>query len=310
MMRSENTQAPTLSVDRRNFLKICMTGAAAVAMPGLQSTAIAQEQNKAVLKLCSQEGRIPGGSLQEKLDKLESWGAVGIEFGGNPKARIKEIQDAVKGRKIGIAALCWGAHSGDLVSMDMEKRKKGIEDIKDALTTAGELKSTGVIFVPAFHKQSSLQPAELDKILFDILPDIGEYAVKVGSRVLIEPLNKKETFYINRLEQALAICEKIKHPGICMMGDMYHMSLEETDQKQAFIKASKWIHHVHLATKEHRILPGQEEHSYVEGFRGLKTIGYQDYCSLECGCKKGSDPAVEIPKAFELLRKHWEEATV
>jgi hydroxypyruvate isomerase len=76
-----------------------------------------------------------------------------------------------------------------------------------------ELESTGVIYVPCFHKQSGLKPAELDKILFDVIPAIGDYAKKVGSRILLEPLNKKETFYINRLEQAAAICNKLNNEG-------------------------------------------------------------------------------------------------
>lgn len=300
---------PAQPMDRRNFLKASLVGAAAL-LPQLTLPAVgAPAEQKAVLKLCSQESKVPG-SFPEKLDKLEKWGAAGIELHGNPKNRIKEIQDAMAGRKLGIAALCWGAHKGDLVSLDMEKRKKGIEDLKDALTTAGELKSTGVIFVPCFNKESELKPEELDKILFDILPEIGEHAVKVGSPVLLEPLNKGETFYLNRVEQAAAICAKVNHPGVCLMGDFYHMSREESDQTQAFITGAQWLRHVHLATGKARILPGQEDHSYVAGMRGLKKIGYQDYCSLECGLKKGTNWDEEIPRSFEFLRKQWAEATV
>jgi len=298
-------------MDRRTFIKTSLAGAGALALPGMTLPSLAAAPKKgAVLKLCSQESRLPGKTLREKLANLEQWGGSGIEFGGNAVTRVAEIKDALKGTKLKVAALCWGSCKGDLVSLDMEKRQKGIQQIKDALTAAGELQSTGVVFVPCFHKQSDLKPEELDKILYDILPGIGDHAKKVGSRVLLEPLTKLETFYINRLEQAAAICNKLNHPGICMMGDFYHMSREESDQTQAFVTAGKWLHHVHLATGKARILPGQEEHSYVEGFKGLKRIGYRDYCSLECGIKKGTDPMVEIPKAFEFLRQQWKEATI
>jgi hypothetical protein len=59
----------------------------------------------------------------------------------------------------------------------------------------------------------------------------------------------------------------------------------------------------------------------VSGFRGLKRIGYQDYCSLECGVKPTrrvldaagraklvAEPDVEIPRAFAFLKRQWEEA--
>ena len=298
-------------MQRRTFLKGAFAAAAAT---GLHTAAHAKPAGKAVLKLCSQEGRIPGKSLEEKLDNLRKFGGVGMEFGGNPRNRIQQILKATKNAGIGVAALCWGSHGGDLVSTDAAKRRKGIDDFKEALTTAGALGSTGVIFVPCFNGQSNLKPPELDKIMLDILPEIGEHAKKVKSPLLIEPLNKGETFYVNRLEQAVAICRKVSNPGICLMGDFYHMCKEEKDDEAAFVGAGDLCRHVHLASRI-RWLPGQDklkepdkpERSFVAGFRGLKRIGYTDYCSLECGCK--GDPMVEIPKSFAFLKQQWDEAT-
>jgi len=304
---------PKRTVSRRDFLR---RAAAAGPVLGLASArAAAKPARKAELKLCSQEGRIPGKRFEEKMANLRKFGAVGVELGGNPRNRIKPILEATKNAGIGVAALCWGSHGGDLVSTDAAKRKKGIEDIKSALETAGELGSTGVIFVPCFNGQSNLKPPELDKIMLDILPEIGEHAVRAKSRVLIEPLNKGETFYINRIEQAVAICKEVKSPGICVMGDFYHMCKEEKDDEAAFVCAGDLCRHVHLASRV-RWLPGQDklkqpdkpERSFVAGFRGLKRIGYTDYCSLECGCK--GDPMVEIPKSFAFLRRQWAEATI
>lgn len=295
---------------RREFLQRSLMGAAALGGWAIQPEAAASRPSrKAVLKLGSQEGRIPGTSLREKVLKLEEWGGVGLEIGGAPADRIQEIQEALKGTRVKVSALCWGSCNGDLVSLDRERRAKGIAALKQALNIAGELASTGVIFVPCFHGQSDLKPEELDKILLDILPELGDHARKCRTRVLLEPLNKGETFYLNRLEQAAAICKRINHPGLCMMGDFYHMGLEEQSDREAFVTAGKWLHHVHLASRS-RVLPGQDDHSFVEGFRGLKQIGYRDYCSLECGIKEGTNPEKEIPKAFRFLEQQWQEATL
>ncbi len=185
------------------------------------------------------------------------------------------------------------------------------------------LGATGVIWVPCFNNESRLSPREIDKMMADLLPEIGDHAVRAHSRSLLEPLNKGETFYINRLEQAAAFCKRLNNPGVCMMGDFYHMAKEEKSDEEAFVAGGKWVHHVHLATGRSRILPGQEPHSYVSGFRGLKRIGYRDFCSLECGVKPTrrvvdaagrtklvADPDVEIPKAFAFLKRQWEEAAV
>lgn len=295
-------------MDRRSFLKTAAASAGALALGAQGALAAGSSDKPAVLNLCSQDGRIPGASLQEKIEKLKRWGATGIEFGNVSPDRVAEIKAALKGSGLKVAALCWGSHKGDLVSLDLEKRKKGIEDLKTALKVSGELETNGVIHVPCFNKESALQPAELDKILADILPELGDFAKSCGTQVLLEPLNKKETFYINRIEQAAAICDKLNNQGICLMGDFYHMYLEETDQAQAFVRGAKWLRHVHLATGKKRILPGQEEHSYVEGFKGLQQIGYRGFCSLECGVKKGTSADEAIPAAFDFLRKQWELA--
>lgn len=95
------------------------------------------------------------------------------------------------------------------------------------------------------------------------------------------------------------------------MGDFYHMSIEETDMMGAFISGGKYLAHVHLAgglSKPTRHLPGQNLSRFVEGFRGLKYIGYDKFCSFECGVR--GDHEVEIPKSIEFLKKEWELAVI
>lgn len=295
---------------RREFLQRSLVGAAAFGCGWAgPAGAASRPARRALLKLSSQEGRIPGNSLREKVLKLEAWGGVGLEIGGAPIDRIREIQEALKGTWVQVSALCWGSANGDLVALDRDRRARGLEALKQALNVAGELAATGVIFVPCFHGQSDLQPEELDQILLDILPELADYAWKRRTRVLLEPLNKGETFYLNRLEQAARICQQINHPGLGMMGDFYHMGLEEASDREAFVTAGKWLHHVHLASRT-RVLPGQDDRRFVEGFRGLQQIGYRDYCSLECGIKEGTDPEEEIPKAFRFLEQQWREAAL
>jgi sugar phosphate isomerase/epimerase len=296
-------------MDRRELFKTAAAVSVVGALGGLTSTTKAQQVEKkpAVLKISSQDGRIPGKSLREKVEKLEKWGGCGLEVGGGGLAgRVKEIQEAIKGTGVKVSAICAG-FSGVPISHDPEERKKAVASIKEILKSAGELESTGLIIVPAFNNQTTLDNREGRKILVEMMPELGEAAVQCKTRILLEPLNRGEAFFLRQLADAAAICRDINHPGVCMMGDFYHMSREETSDCGAFLSAGKYLHHVHLASWD-RVLPGQDHRSFVDGFRGLKMIGYQDYCSLECGCK--GNPEVEVPKSFEFLRKQWDEATI
>jgi sugar phosphate isomerase/epimerase len=203
-----------------------------------------------------------------------------------------------------MSAICAG-FDGALMSDDEATRKKCVESMKVILEAAGQIGSTGLIYVPAFNGQTKLNHIEGRKILLDQLPELCEFAQKAGTRMLLEPLNRKETWYVRLVADAAAICRDVNHPAACVMGDFYHMYIEETSDMGAFLSGGDMLHHVHLASIK-RNLPGQDERDYTNGFKGLKMIGYQDFCSFECGCV--GDPEVEIPKSVKFLRSQWKRA--
>ncbi len=293
-----------MSTNRRAFL-------AASAALGLTATTPAvrgekpQPKREASLKLSSQLGVIPGKALEEKIAKMVKWGFQAVELPDDIVGKVDMYKKAIAGTGLKFSAVCWGSINGDIVSDVVEKRAPAIQKLKDALTAAGELGTTGVIYVPAFNGQTKLTNQEIRTLVVETLPAIGEHAVKVGSRLLLEPLNRKEAFFLRQLADGAAICRDCASPGICMMGDFYHMAIEETSDFAAFIAAGDYLHHVHLASRI-RVLPGQDERQFVDGFRGLKWIGYQDYCSFECGVK--GDREVEIPKSMAFLRDQWQKA--
>jgi len=262
---------------------------------------------KAKLRICSREGCIPGKTLKEKVRKLHDWGAAAIELNGGKLAERKdEIIDALKGTRIVVGAIC-GGYSGLLISPDKAQRQKAITTLKETLTAAAEWNAAGVIAVPAFNRHKQLVGKEAREALIEALKPIGEHGAKVGVPAMLEPLNRKEAYFLRQLADAASICRDVGNTGVAMMGDFYHMYFEETSDQGAFLSGGKYLRHVHLGSIK-RKLPGQDARSFVDGFVGLKRIGYQGCVSLECGCI--GDKNVEIPKSFRFLEKQWAEATI
>jgi sugar phosphate isomerase/epimerase len=292
-------------MERRDFLKGSLA-AAGVGAIGAAATA-AEKAPEAKLRICSREGSIPGKTLKEKVDNLQKWGAAAIELnGGNLAGRTEEITDALKGTKITVGAIC-GGYSGLLISPDKAQRDEAISTMKVTLTAAARWGVAGVICVPAFNRHTQLVGKEARDVLVETLKPIGEHGAKVGVPAMLEPLNRKEAYFLRQLADAASICRDVGTPGVVMMGDFYHMYFEETSDQGAFMSAGKYLRHVHLGSIK-RKLPGQDARSFVDGFRGLKRIGYQGCVSLECGCIGKKD--VEIPKSFRFLEKQWAEATI
>ena len=305
-------------MNRRKFITNSILGAASIAATtsgaSLLTSCTPAEKKIEVpspeLRLSFQEGTAPGESLNEKLDYMESLGIVGFEPGGrNLAARVGEFQQALSGRNIKVSAICAG-FDGFILAEDPKVKAEFDSTMRDIIAAAGELGSTGVIMVPAFNGQKPCMPHTLEtrEFLCEQMHDLGEYALKHKTTVILEPLNRREAHYLRQVADAAAICRDSKSAGVKCMGDFWHMQ-EETSDYAAFLSAGKeYLQHVHVASRGRRIMPGEDGDvdNYVDGFRALKQLEYPYYVSFECGTKGDRNQTVKA--AVELLRAQWEQA--
>ncbi|MDD4800640.1 MAG: TIM barrel protein [Proteiniphilum sp.] len=304
-----------MTFDRRQFIRTTLAGSAALAVAGCGSFAAAkpEEKNRSVkarLNISFQEGIAPGETLNEKLDFMEEHGVVGFEPHGRALlARKQEMKDALKGRNIKVSAVCAG-FDGFILSTDPAVRKQCRETMAQLIVAAGELESIGVIIVPAFNSQVPVMPhtQETRDFLCGQFDEMGTFAREHGTTVIFEPLNRREAFYLRQVGDAASICRDINNPGVKCMGDFWHMTWEENNDMAAFLAAGDYLQHVHMASRKRRSMPGEDgdADNYVNGFRGLKMLGYDKYVTFECGCQ--GDRMVVVPAALELLRTQWDEA--
>lgn len=302
-------------MDRRSFLGSAaagIAGAAVLSTPAGLLTSCASttgRKNVPELKLSFQEGTAPGSSLNEKFDYMEKLGIVGFEpHGKELLKRAEEYRQALNGRNIKVSAICAG-FDGFILAEDPAVKAMFDSSIRELIAAAGEIGSTGVIMVPAFNGQKPCLPHTMEtrNYLCEQLHELGEYALKHNTTVILEPLNRKEAFYLRLVSDAAAICRDADSEGVKCMGDFWHMQ-EEISDYAAFISAGKYLQHVHVASRGQRRMPGEdgELDNYIDGMRALKELDYQNYISFECGT--GADRNVVVPAAVELLRAQWEQA--
>ena len=302
-------------MDRRDFFKTSLMGAGALAAAssplGLLSGCAPKPKGAGTqLHLSFQHGTAPGESLAEKFDYMEKLGIEGFEPGGQYLlSHFNEIEDNLRGRNIRVSAICAGFR-GFILAEDPAVKAEFDSSMREIVEAAGKIGSVGVIMVPAFNGQKPCLPhtQETRDYLCEQLHDLGEYAWKCGTTVILEPLNRRECFYLRLVADAAAICRDAQSDGVKCMGDFWHMK-EETSDYAAFLAAGKqYLQHVHMASRGDRKMPGEhpDVDLYTDGFRALKEIGYEGFVSFECGC--GGDREVLVPAAVELLRTQWAQA--
>lgn len=302
-------------MDRRSFLGSAaagIAGAAVLSTPAGLLTSCAtgtSRKSSPELKLSFQEGTAPGESLNEKFDYMEKLGIVGFEpHGKQLLKRAEEFRQALSGRNIKVSAICAG-FDGFILAEDPAVKASFDSSMRELIAAAGEIGSTGVIMVPAFNGQKPCMPHTMETrdYLCEQLHELGEYALKHNTTVILEPLNRREAFYLRLVSDAAAICRDADSEGVRCMGDFWHMQ-EETSDYAAFISAGKYLQHVHVASRGQRRMPGEDGQldNYIDGMRALKELDYQNYISFECGT--GADREIVVPAAVELLRSQWEQA--
>lgn len=258
---------------------------------------------------CQDYTVLPGNSIREKFELAKEIGFEGIEIWGRTlledPQKLKEYKKISEEVGIKISTICSGVKNS-LLEPDPENRKKAKEDFKKLLEMASEIGAIGIILVPIFGRPQipDLSPyknaVELEKeLLLSQLPEIVEFAEKVKCCLLLEPLNRYETHFLNRLSQAVEYCEKINSPYLKIMADFFHMNIEEANISESIEKAGKWISHIHLADSN-RNLPGMGHTDFESGFKALKKINFENYMVLECGVP---EPKIEnLKKSFKFMK--------
>lgn len=309
---------------RRDFLTASASvGVAAVTLPKLARAEpctggmpkLSPPEKPAELNLCLQWGAIPGGEIKEKLDWLEAngFGAVEIPSGDWPVKNCETMKAAMVGRKLFIATACGPS---DFSYAEAEKREAEVQKFLPVIEALGAMKSVGLILCPARGKV----PMGFKELREDFVTNTGkrlaEQAAKHGTAIVLEPLRRNETPFLRQVADGARMAADIG-PGATVMGDFWHMGLEETSFMGAFLCAGKLLSHVHIAGLKERIIPGvhPEADNYVDGFKGLKLIGYRGAVSFEGGWPKNpADPKKGIPQEekvklilnmCKMLREQW-----
>jgi len=259
------------------------------------------------MKLAVQENLVPGKTFSEKLYNMEQYGFEGVEVWGiDLPQKLVEVKSALSTSKVKFSTICAG-YEGDLLGPDRNARETAIEGVKERLKICSDLGGIGVITVPTFGgpKIPDLYPwcpgvEEIEKrILIEECTILGEYADDVGTYVILEPLNRYETHFINRLQQAVEICKAVGKEHLKIMADFFHMNIEEEDISSSLEEAADYIVHIHLADSN-RLLPGYG-HIDFESLKVLKNVGYRNFMALECGVL--GDPDTELPKCVRYIRR-------
>jgi sugar phosphate isomerase/epimerase len=111
---------------------------------------------------------------------------------------------------------CWGSvtmmfEGRDLIHPDAGIRRESVQYIKDSLDMTKRLSGRIFCIVPSTVGKTRPLASMSEEWAWAVagLKEVTEYAGELGIVPGIEPLNRFETYFINRHDQALLLCEEV-----------------------------------------------------------------------------------------------------
>jgi sugar phosphate isomerase/epimerase len=261
------------------------------------------------MKLACQEHLLPGATLEEKWDFCARVGFDGIELlGGGAFAFRERLPELRRARAAGVVMPTVCVQMRHFIGdFDRERRRDAIANMQSLLSVIAELGGYGAITPAAYGMFSRRLPPfepprtpEDDRaVLLEGLRVLGEHAAREGALLLLEPLNRYEDHMVNTLQQAAELCRAVGLRSLAVMGDLYHMNIEERSTPAAIVEAGPLLRHVHLSDSN-RHQPGVGHVDFPAAFRALRQIGFDAFMAIEC--RLAGAPEQALPEAARYLR--------
>jgi D-psicose/D-tagatose/L-ribulose 3-epimerase len=222
--------------------------------------------------------------VEVTLKRLHDLEFEGIEIMGEPRRYdVKAVRRLLDQYRIE----CYGSVSimgkgRDLIHADPYVREMSIKYIKECLDLAGEL--GGSIF--------TLVPSEVGKIVamadpetewqwaVESIREIADYAAKYHIRVGLEPINRFETNFLCRHDQALRLADDVDRENVGVALDVFHLNIEEADLYQAILNTGSRLVDIHIADNN-RFPPGQGALDWPRLIATLKQANYGGWLTGE-----------------------------
>lgn len=221
--------------------------------------------------------------IETTLARLSRYGYDALEISGEPhlfrNAETRKLLD-----KHGIA--CWGAVSimtegRGLTLSDRYLREGTILYLQDCVRMVAELGGEILTTVPA--TVGKIAPdASIDEEwswAVEGLTRVADVARKLGVTIALEPINRFETYFINRGDQALALADAIGD-DIMVCLDAFHMNIEDVDAQATIRSAGKRLIDFHVADSN-RKPPGDGHYDWAGTIRTLREIGFEGCLTVE-----------------------------
>lgn len=221
----------------------------------------------------------------ELLPRIKEAGLDGIEMpvfnpGAFPAAAIRKAL-----RKNGLACTTCTVMPGGVSMGDADPavRRKAAEHVTACLHAAADVGAeilAGPMYAPVGYFTGVRRSADEFRRAVECWQELRAVVADSGVQIAIEPLNRFETYFLNTVDDAAALCDAIGDDRIGILIDTFHANIEEKSIGAALRRAGRHLKHLHTCEND-RGIPGSGNVNWPEFFAQVHASGYDGWLTIE-----------------------------
>lgn len=189
-----------------------------------------------------------------------------------------------------------------LADPNPEVREAAVERLQSLIELAGCFQAYVIVGgIRGWLKGSPQEQQQTRAAVTRALRECADFAAHRGVTLLVEPINRYETNFINTVSEALGWIEEIGHPGVRLLLDTFHMNIEETDLPSVLRTASRSLAALHIADSNRRA-PGYGHLDFIPILEALVEIGFEGPITAEILPLPNAEAAIKQTAEFLGLR--------
>ncbi len=241
--------------------------------------------------------------LEISIKKAAKLGYDGVELAllHKDQVNLAQIKKLLKETELEIPMVSTGQIFADtgisFTNSDKCIRDKAVSDFSGLMEVAAELGSMinigrlrGMLIAGESSEENFLECME--KVL--------QLSESLKVKVALETVNRYEINFLNSCDECADMIDRLNHPQLVMMPDVFHMNIEDPSIEGAFWRHAEKIGYVHFADSN-RWAPGRGHLDFLSIISALNSCGYNGYAGVEILPFPDPDKAAE--ESINMLRR-------
>ncbi len=224
--------------------------------------------------------------LETSIKKARALGFDGVELALLHPGQIEpaRIESLLRSSGLEIPMISTGQVFADgglsFTHPDPRLREAAIARVKELVEVADRFRSMVNIGRVRGPVETGPARGDSEKRFLEALDAVAAHAEPRGITIAVEPVNRYELNFINRVDEAAEIIGRLGRANIKVMADVFHMNIEDRSIEGSLAAHLEQIAYIHVADSN-RLAPGMGHLNFPNIIAVLESLKYTGYLTAE-----------------------------